>query len=145
MWRSLMGINKPVLKIYNLLVLYWGRDSPAPSNLCGGISVVDVTMLTGGGSIPSLHKVRGKLIRLLYLLYNIMPPYTWPNRVPKSTYDKLKKDYDELLIRYQNSEWERKFFRNQQKRMRFQIVSSRAIMIIWFILILVCIFLILCR
>lgn len=86
-----------------------------------------------------------RLIRLLYLLYNIMIPYTWPNRVPKSTYDKLKKDYDELLIRYQNSEWERKFFRNQQKRMRFQIVSSRAIMIIWFILILACIFLILCR
>lgn len=65
-----------------------------------------------------------------------MPPYTWPNRVPKNTYDSLKKDYDELVLYVKNSIWELKFFRKQQRRLRFQIVSNYVIMWIWFILIL---------
>lgn len=65
-----------------------------------------------------------------------MPPYTWPNRVPKSTYDSLKKDYDELVLYVKNSIWELEFFRKQQRRLRFQIVSNYVIMWIWFILIL---------
>jgi hypothetical protein len=65
-----------------------------------------------------------------------MPPYTWPNRVPKTTYDNLYKEYKELELYLKNSVWELKFFRKQQRRLRFQIVSNYVIMWIWFILIL---------
>lgn len=69
-----------------------------------------------------------------------MPPYTWPNRVPKNTYDNLKKDYDELVLYVKNSIWELEFFRKQQKRIRLQIVSNYITIWLWIILILVLLF-----
>jgi len=66
-----------------------------------------------------------------------MPPYTWPNRVPKNTYDSLKKDYDKLERYVKNCFWEWEFFRKQQKRIRLQIVSNYITIWLWIILILV--------
>lgn len=63
-----------------------------------------------------------------------------PNRVPKSTYDSLKKDYEELELYVKNRIWEREFFRKQERWRKFQIVSSIALMVIWFIIILVGLF-----
>lgn len=70
-------------------------------------------------------------------LINNMPPFSWPNRVPKRTYDNLKEEYDKLLMYAKNREWEREFFRKQNRRQKFIFITSAVAYLEWMILILI--------